>query len=64
MPVMHWKGAIMRKKRWESKIAQFGYDHRGIDTQLSKLQKSAGELSKMLNNMPPKSKDKKEENEK
>ncbi|MDO4309066.1 MAG: hypothetical protein Q4C77_19875 [Eubacteriales bacterium] len=54
----------MRRKRWESKIAQFSYDHRGIDNQLSRLQKSAGELSKMLDNMSPKSKDKKEENEK
>lgn len=54
----------MRKKRWESRIAQFGYDHRSIDTQLTKLRKSAGELNKMLNNMPPKGKEKKEENEK
>lgn len=57
-------GDAMRRKRWESKLAQFSYDHRNIDTQLSKLKKSAGELNKMLNNMPPKGKDKKEEEEK
>lgn len=51
----------MRKKRWESKIAQFGYDHRNISNQLTKIQKSAGELSKMLDNLAPKGKDKKEE---
>ncbi len=54
----------MRRKRWQSKIAQFSYDHRTLDTQLSKLQKSAGELNNILNNLPPKDKNKKEENEK
>lgn len=51
----------MRRKRWESKLAQFGYDHRNINVQLSKIQKSAGELNKMLDNLAPKAKEKKEE---
>lgn len=53
----------MRKKRLESKIAQFGYDHPNFSGRLRRLRKSAGELSKMLDNLSAKGKEKKEEKE-
>lgn len=53
----------MRKKRLESKIAQFGYDHPNFSGRLRRLRKSAGELSKMLDNLSVKGKEKREEKE-
>lgn len=54
----------MRKKRWENKLAQFGYDHQNLNIQLAKVRKSAGELSHMLDNLPPKNNKKSEDEEK
>lgn len=42
---------FVRRKRWQSKLVQFSYDHSIINTQFLKLRKSAGELNRMLNNM-------------
>lgn len=50
----------MRRKRMESKIAQFSYDHKNFSSQIQKLRKSTGELSKMLDNLPKKGKEEKE----
>lgn len=41
----------MKRKRWQNKLNQFSYDHSNINLQFSKIQKSAGELNRMLNNM-------------
>ena len=46
----------MRKKRWENRLAQFGYDHENLHIQFTKIQKSAGEISRMLENLPLKNK--------
>ena len=53
----------MRKKRWENKLAQFGYDHQNLNTQFVKVRKSAGELSRMLDDLPPKNNKKSEDEE-
>lgn len=53
----------MRRRYLESKIAQFSYDHQNFSSQIKRIRKSAGELSKMLDNLPPKGKEKKEEKE-
>lgn len=50
----------MRRKRWESILTQFSYDHRKMNSQFSKVRKSAGELGRILDNMPPKPHDHKE----
>ena len=50
----------MRKKSWENKLVQFSYDHQNLNDQLSKVRKSAGELSRILDDLPPK-KNKKED---
>ncbi len=57
-------GSFMRKKRWENKLAQFGYDHQNLNTQFVKVRKSAGELSRMLDDLPPKNNKKSEDEEK
>ncbi len=54
----------MRRKRMESKIAQFSYDHQNFSSQIQKLRKSTGELSKMLDNLPKKGKEEKENKKK
>lgn len=54
----------MRRKRMESKIAQFSYDHQNFSSQIQKLRKSTGELSKMLDNLSKKGKEEKENKKK
>lgn len=45
----------MKKKtpRWETFLTQFSYDHRKFGSQMDKIRKSAGELSRLLDNMAP-----------
>lgn len=54
---------MKRTPRLEAIITQFNYDHKDISRRLKKIHKSADELSKFLNDMPPK-KGKKDEGEK
>lgn len=63
MHFLHGNRGPMKRKRWQNKLTQFSYDHRKIDSQLSKLRKSAGELNHMLNNMTPRKDNKTEEKE-
>ncbi|MDO4338656.1 MAG: hypothetical protein Q4C91_11325 [Eubacteriales bacterium] len=54
---------MKRIPRLETIITQFNYDHKEISRHLKKIHKSADELSKFLNGMPPQ-KGKKDEGEK
>ena len=54
----------MRKKSWENRLAQFGYDHENLHIQFTKIQRSAGEISRMLENLPLKNNNKSDAKEK
>ena len=51
---------LKRNKQLQTLLTQFGYEHRKLDGQFTKIQKNADELSRLLNNMTS-SKGKKQE---
>lgn len=51
---------MKRNNRLKRMMAQFSYDHRSLDSQALRIRKSAGELTKLLDNMAPKDKKEKE----
>lgn len=50
-----FRGVFMRRNSsLKTKLAQFSYDHKKLDSQLVRVRKSADELNKLLENMTTK----------
>lgn len=45
---------MRRNSSLKTKLAQFSYDHKKLDSQLVRVRKSADELNKLLENMTTK----------
>lgn len=53
-------GDSMKRNRMQNKLTQFSYDHEKLNRHVSRIQRSADEVSRLLNNMTPKKEEKKE----